>query len=42
MLSNPKCKCKAFTVYIRSLEGETEHATLQAMTGHPDLSMKPA
>ena len=42
MLSNPKCKCKAFTVYIRPLEGAPEHATLQAMTGHPDLSTKPA
>ena len=42
MLSNPKCKCKAFAVYIRPLEGAPEHATLQAMTGHPDLSMKPA
>ena len=42
MLSNPKCKCKAFTVYICLLEEAPEHATLQAMTGHPDLSMKPA
>ena len=42
MLSNPKCKCKAFSVYIRPLEGAPEHATLQAMTGHPDLSTKPA
>ena len=42
ILSNPKCKHKAFTVYVRPLEGAPEHATLQAMTGHPDLSMKPA
>ena len=42
MLSNPKCKCKAFTVYIWPLEGIPEHATLQAMTGHPELSTKPA
>ena len=42
MLSNLKCKCKAFAVYIHPLEGAPEHATLQAMTGHPDLSMKPA
>ena len=42
MLSNPKCKCKAFAVYIHPLEGAPVHATLQAMTGHPDLSMKPA
>ena len=42
MLSNPKCKCTAFTVYIYPLEGAPEYATLQAMTGHPDLSMKPA
>ena len=41
MLSNPKCKCQAF-VYIHPLEGAPEHATLQAMTGHPDLSTKPA
>ena len=41
MLSNPKCKHKAFTVYIHPFEGAPEHATLQAMTGHPDLSMKP-
>ena len=37
MLSDPKCKHKAFVVYIRPLEGAPEHATLQAMTGHPDL-----
>ena len=42
MLSSPKCKCKAFAVYIRPLEGEPEHATLQDITGHPDLSTKPA
>ena len=42
MLSNPKSKCKAFAVYIYPLEGAPEHATLQAMTGHPDLSTKPA
>ena len=42
MLSNPKCEYKAFTVYIRPLEGASEHATLQAMTGYPDLFMKPA
>ena len=41
MLSYPKCKCKAFSVYIHPLKGAPEHATLQAMTGHPDLSMKP-
>ena len=41
MLSNPKCKHKAFTIYIRPLEGASEYAILQAMTGHPDLSMKP-
>ena len=39
MLSNLKCKHKAFTVYIHPLEGAPEHATLQAMTGYPDLSM---
>ena len=32
MLSNPKCKYIAFTVYICPLEGAPEHATLQAMT----------
>ena len=42
MLSNPKCKYKALAVYICPLEGASEHATLQAMTGHPNLSMKPA
>ena len=42
MLSDPKCKCKAIAVYICPLEGAPEHATLQAMTGHPDLSVKPA
>ena len=42
MLSNPKCKFKAFSVYIRPLGGAPEHAILQAMTGHPNLSMKPA
>ena len=42
MLSDPKCKHIAFTVYIRPLEGASEHATVQAMTGHPDLSTKPA
>ena len=42
MLSNPKCKRKAFAVYIRPLEGAPQHTTLQAMTGHPDLSTKPA
>ena len=42
MLSNPKCKRKAFAVYIRPLEGAPKHATLQAMTCHPDLSTKPA
>ena len=42
MLCNPKCKCTAFAVYIHLLEGAPEHATLQAMTGHLDLSMKPA
>ena len=42
MLSDPKCKCKAFSVYICPLEGAPEHATLQAMAGHPALSMKPA
>ena len=41
MLSSPKCKCKAFAVYIHTLEGAPECATLQAMTGHPDLSIKP-
>ena len=41
MLSNPKCKCKAFALYIHPLKGTPEHATLQAMTGHPGLSMKP-
>ena len=40
MLSNNKCKHRAFAVYIRPLEGAPEYATLQAMTGHPDLSMK--
>ena len=33
---------QAFAVYIRPLEGAPEHATLQAMTGYPDLSIKPA
>ena len=42
MLSNPKCKHKAFAVYIRLLESAPKHATLQAMTSHPDLSVKPA
>ena len=42
MLSNPQCKCKALTVYIRPFEGSLEYATLQAMTGHPGLSIKPA
>ena len=42
MLINPKCKCKAFAVYIHPLEGAPEHVTLQAMTGHPDLTVKPA
>ena len=42
MLSNPKCKYKAFAVYIRLFEGVPKHATLQAMTNHPDLSTKPA
>ena len=42
MLSNPKCKHKAFDVYILPLEGAPEHVTLQAMTGHPNLSIKPA
>ena len=42
MLSNSKCKHKAFAVYVHPLEGTPEHATLQAMNGHPDLSMKPA
>ena len=41
MLSNLKCKHKAFAIYIHPLEGAPEHATLQAMTGHPDLSTKP-
>ena len=41
-MSNPECKCKAFSVYIRPLEGAPELATLQAMTGYPDLSTKPA
>ena len=41
MLSNLKCKHKAFAVYIRPLKGAPEHLTLKAMTGHPDLSMKP-
>ena len=42
MLRNLKCKRKAFAVYICPLEGAPEHVTMQAMTGHPDLSMKPA
>ena len=42
MLSNPKCKRKAFAVYICPLEDAPEHATLQAMTGNPGLFMKPA
>ena len=42
MLSNLKCKHKAFSVYIHALEGAPEHATLQDVTGHPDLSIKPA
>ena len=42
ILSDPKCKHKAFDVYIRPLEGAPEHAMLQAMTGHFDLSIKPA
>ena len=41
MLSNPKCKHKAFTVYVRPLEGAPEHVKLQAITGHLDLSMMP-
>ena len=41
ILSNPKCKCKAFAVHIHPLQIATDHATLQA-TGHPDLSTKPA
>ena len=42
MLSNQKCKHKAFAVYICPLEGAPEYAKLQAMTGHPDLSIKPS
>ena len=42
MMSNPKCKHKGFAVYIRPLEGAPDHAILQAIIGHPDLSMKPA
>ena len=42
MLSDPKCKHKAFAVYIHPLEGTAEHATLQAMTGYPGLSINPA
>ena len=42
MLSNLKCKCKAFAIYIRPLEGTPEYAALQAMTSHPALSTKPA
>ena len=37
MLSNPKCKRKAFAVYIEPLEGVDESAHLQAVTGHPVL-----
>ena len=42
MLSNLKCKHKTFAVYICPLESAPEYTTLQAMTGHPDQSMKPA
>ena len=41
-MSNPKCKHKAFTVYVHPLEGASGYATLQAMTGHSNLSTKPA
>ena len=37
MLSNLKCKCIALAVYIHPFEGAPEHATLQAMIGHPDF-----
>ena len=35
-------KHKAFSVYIHALKGAPEHATLQDITGHPELSIKPA
>ena len=41
MLHNPKCKHKAFAVYIHPVEGAPEHVILQAKTGHLDLSIKP-
>ena len=41
MLRNLKCKHKAFAVYTRPFEVAPERTTLQAMTIHLDLSMKP-